>query len=340
MERLGLGPDACLARNPRLVYGRMTGWGQDGPLAAARRPRHQLHRAHRRAARDRPRRRGAGAAAQPGRRLRRRRRASSPSACSPRCSRRARSGKGQVVDAAIFDGAPAADGHVRTALTPAAPGSTQRGTNLLDGGAPWYDIYETARRPARRGRRDRGRSSTPSCCAALGLDAASRCRRSTTAPAGRRCAPRFAARFRTSTRDEWCRRVRGHRRLLRAGAVAGRGPRHPHHVARGTFVARPARRSRRRRRASSARRAALPTPLRPPPEPSPAWPCGRARLAAVASSAPRLLEHHRLVPVQQHAVLDVPAHRARQHHALDVAADGGEVLGLTARGPRARRPAR
>ncbi|MBP1686076.1 MAG: CoA transferase, partial [Deltaproteobacteria bacterium] len=35
MERLGLGPDACLARNPRLVYGRMTGWGQDGPLAQA-----------------------------------------------------------------------------------------------------------------------------------------------------------------------------------------------------------------------------------------------------------------------------------------------------------------
>ncbi|MFX7804621.1 CoA transferase, partial [Acinetobacter baumannii] len=33
MERLGLGPDECLARNPRLVYGRMTGWGQDGPLA-------------------------------------------------------------------------------------------------------------------------------------------------------------------------------------------------------------------------------------------------------------------------------------------------------------------
>ena len=43
-ERLGVGPDACLARNPRLVYGRMTGWGQDGPYALDRRPRHQLHR--------------------------------------------------------------------------------------------------------------------------------------------------------------------------------------------------------------------------------------------------------------------------------------------------------
>ena len=43
MERLGLGPDVCLERNPRLVFGRMTGWGQDGPLAQRGRPRHQLH---------------------------------------------------------------------------------------------------------------------------------------------------------------------------------------------------------------------------------------------------------------------------------------------------------
>ena len=73
MERLGVGPDECFARNPKLVFGRMTGWGQDGPyapwaghdinyisLAGAPRP----HRA---------RRRGAGAAAEPRRRLRRRR---------------------------------------------------------------------------------------------------------------------------------------------------------------------------------------------------------------------------------------------------------------------------
>ena len=47
MERLGLGPDVCLARNPRLVYGRMTGCGQEGPIAQAAGPRHQLHRARR-----------------------------------------------------------------------------------------------------------------------------------------------------------------------------------------------------------------------------------------------------------------------------------------------------
>ena len=61
VERLGIGPAECLARNPELVYGRMTGWGQDGPLAARRRARHQLHRAERCAPCDRPGRRGADA---------------------------------------------------------------------------------------------------------------------------------------------------------------------------------------------------------------------------------------------------------------------------------------
>ena len=50
-ERLGLGPDECLARRPSLVYGRMTGWGQDGPVRAGRRARHQLRRPVRHACR-------------------------------------------------------------------------------------------------------------------------------------------------------------------------------------------------------------------------------------------------------------------------------------------------
>ena len=87
MERLGLGPDVVLARNPKLVYGRMTGWGQDGPAGAGRRPRHQLHLGDRRAGRDRHARRSRcrrsiwsaiSAAA----------RSISWSACSPRCWRR------------------------------------------------------------------------------------------------------------------------------------------------------------------------------------------------------------------------------------------------------------
>ena len=72
-ERLGLGPDECLARRPTLVYGRMTGWGQDGPQRPGRRARHQLRRPVRHAGDDRPGRRAAGPAAQPRGRLRRRR---------------------------------------------------------------------------------------------------------------------------------------------------------------------------------------------------------------------------------------------------------------------------
>ena len=71
-ERLGLGPDACHERNPRLVYGRVTGWGQDRPARASGRPRPRLRRHHRRAVRPGP---GPGPPAlpdQPGRRLRRR----------------------------------------------------------------------------------------------------------------------------------------------------------------------------------------------------------------------------------------------------------------------------
>ena len=71
-ERLGLGPEDCAKVNERLVYARMTGWGQSGPRSAAGRPRHQLHLAQRPAALHRPRRRASGAAAEPGRRLRRR----------------------------------------------------------------------------------------------------------------------------------------------------------------------------------------------------------------------------------------------------------------------------
>ncbi len=154
-ERLGIGPDVCLARNPKLVYGRMTGWGQDGPYAHDRRPRHQLHRAGRRARPHRPAGRGARAAAQPGRRLRRRRHAARLRHRVRACSRPQRSGEGQVVDAAMVDGAAAADDDVPRASGPWASGTTTRGTNLLDTGAHFYDVYETRRRRVRLDRVDR-----------------------------------------------------------------------------------------------------------------------------------------------------------------------------------------
>ena len=138
-ERLGIGPVACLARNPRLVYGRMTGWGQDGPLADA--AGHDITYAA-----------VAGALAHIGR-------AGQPP--TPPLNLVAdfggggmllalglvagllhvqRTGTGQVVDAAMVDG---------TALVMApffgasAMGfwSDERGTNMLDSGAPYYDVY-------------------------------------------------------------------------------------------------------------------------------------------------------------------------------------------------------
>jgi alpha-methylacyl-CoA racemase len=142
MERLGLGPDACLKANPRFVYGRMTGWGQDGPLAQA--AGHDinylaitgaLHAIGR-----------AGQAPVPplnvvgdfgG--------GSLYLAFGIACAliEAARSGQGQVVDAAIVDGASSLvtflhGAHARGGWNLA------RGTNLLDGGRPWYDSYETA----------------------------------------------------------------------------------------------------------------------------------------------------------------------------------------------------
>lgn len=141
-ERLGIGPDVCLGRNARLVYGRMTGWGQDGPLAAT--AGHDITYAA-----------VAGALAHIGR-------AGQPP--TPPLNLVAdfggggmllalgvvaalvhaqRGGEGQVVDAAMVDG---------TALLMApffgasAMGywSEERGTNLLDSGAPFYDVYRCA----------------------------------------------------------------------------------------------------------------------------------------------------------------------------------------------------
>jgi crotonobetainyl-CoA:carnitine CoA-transferase CaiB-like acyl-CoA transferase len=102
MERLGLGPDECLAANPRLVYGRMTGWGQTGPLASpattsttCRCPARCTPSASPAASRWCP---------QPGGRLRRRRDAAGGGRAR-RAARSARSsGRGQVVDAAMTDG--------------------------------------------------------------------------------------------------------------------------------------------------------------------------------------------------------------------------------------------
>ncbi|WP_419710477.1 CaiB/BaiF CoA transferase family protein [Pseudomonas sp. NFX224] len=141
MERLGLGPEVALARNPRLVYARMTGWGQTGPMAD--RAGHDLNYIAL---------------------------SGVLSAIGPAGGRPVpplnlvgdyggggmlmamgvlaalvnvqRGGAGQVVDAAMTEGA-AQLGSVVWGLLAGGHWTEQRGSNLLDGGAPWYDTYET-----------------------------------------------------------------------------------------------------------------------------------------------------------------------------------------------------
>lgn len=139
-ERLGLGPDVCLSRNPRLVYGRMTGWGQEGPLAHA--AGHDINYValtgviH-----------AIGRAGHP---------PSIPLALTGDMGggalylvmgvlaallERGRSGQGQVIDAAVVDGA-ASLATLFYGLHGAGLWQESRGANVLDSGAPFYDVYE------------------------------------------------------------------------------------------------------------------------------------------------------------------------------------------------------
>jgi alpha-methylacyl-CoA racemase len=142
MERLGLGPDLCLARNPRLVYGRMTGWGQDGPLAST--AGHDLNYISVAGVlhglgqdRDRPQFPtnlvgdfGGGSTYLV------------VGVLAALLESRG-SGQGQVVDAAIVDGAAHLSAMFAGMLA-SGLAREQRAANLLDGGAPFYDVYETA----------------------------------------------------------------------------------------------------------------------------------------------------------------------------------------------------
>jgi alpha-methylacyl-CoA racemase len=142
MERLGLGPQACLAENPRLIFGRVTGWGRDGPLAA--RAGHDINYIGLTGVLSALGRRGeppavplavVGDFAGGGLML-------AMGICAALVER-SRSGNGQVVDAAITDGAALLMTLVHL-LRAGGLWNDERGTNLFDTGAPFYDVYETA----------------------------------------------------------------------------------------------------------------------------------------------------------------------------------------------------
>jgi alpha-methylacyl-CoA racemase len=141
MERLGLGPDAALQRNPKLVYGRMTGWGQDGPLAA--RAGHDinyialagvLHAFGRKGEAPVPPLNLVGDFGGGGMLL------GFGIACALVEART--SDKGQVVDAAMVEGSSLL-ATMFSGMLAAGSWNEERGGAILDSGAPWYDVYET-----------------------------------------------------------------------------------------------------------------------------------------------------------------------------------------------------
>ena len=232
-ERLGLGPADCSARNRRLVYGRMTGWGQDGPMADM--AGHDIDYIA-----------IGGALWSLGR---------ADSAPVPPLTlvgdfggggmllafgmvaallEAARSGEGQVVDAAMVDGAASLMTMIH-AFRRHGLWNDQRGANMLDTGAPFYEVYETAdgQWMAVGGIeaqfyaeliRGLGLEGDPSLPAQMARD---------DWPAVK---ARFAEVFKTKTRDEWSAVFDGTDACVVPVLSPWEAPEHPHNVARSTFV--------------------------------------------------------------------------------------------------------
>jgi alpha-methylacyl-CoA racemase len=232
MERLGLGPDAVLARNPKLVYGRMTGWGQTGPLAP--RAGHDINYIAL-----------AGVLSAFGRRGE----APVPPlnlvgdfggggmllafgvACGLLEARG--SGKGQVVDAAMVEGASLLAAMFHGFLK-AGQWSEERGANVLDTGAPWYDVYETAdgKHVAIGAIEEKFYGELLS---RLKLDPAS-----LPAQHDRARWPElkgiFSRAFKSRTRDEWCAVFEGSDACFAPVLSWSEARRHPHNASRGAYV--------------------------------------------------------------------------------------------------------
>jgi len=232
MERLGIGPDECLARNPKLVYGRMTGWGQRGPLADA--AAHDLNYIAVTGALD-----AIGREGQP------------PSipinllgdyaggslylalGILAAVQESGRSGKGQVVDAAIIDGVASLMTSMYGLLA-AGMWKLERGANIADSGTPFYDVYEC--------RDGKYVSVAPietrffeELLERLEISKAefpNRWDRSQ----WRRLREALATRFRSRTRDEWCQLLEGTDACFAPVLSMAEASHHPHVAAREVFA--------------------------------------------------------------------------------------------------------
>ena len=232
MERLGLGPDECLAANPRLIYGRMTGWGQEGPMAPA--AGHDinyialagvLHSIGRRGSAPVPPLNLVGDFGGGGMYL----------AFGVVCAllEAGRSGRGQVVDAAMVDGAASLAAAVY-GLRAKGMWNDERGDNILDSGAPWYDVYETQDGKYVAIGSIEGRFYGD-LLRLTGLTGEALPPQWDKARWGELRA-RFTEVFKQKTRDEWCRLMEGSDVCFAPVLSMAEAPAHPHNRARGTFV--------------------------------------------------------------------------------------------------------
>ena len=234
MERLGVGPDECLARNPKLVFGRMTGWGQDGPYAMS--AGHDINYISL-----------AGALAHFGRQGE----APVPPlnmvgdfggggmflAYGVVCAllEAQRSGAGQVVDTAMVDGTAMLMAMFWSMKAGGMFDEDNRGTNLLDTGAHFYDAFRCA-----DGKYVSIGSIEPQFYAELlsitGLSDDAEFGRQMDKQMWPHLKTRLAQVFETKTRDEWCTLMEHTDVCFAPVLTMSEAAQHPHNVARGTFV--------------------------------------------------------------------------------------------------------
>ncbi|QNP48535.1 CaiB/BaiF CoA transferase family protein [Diaphorobacter aerolatus] len=232
MERLGLGPDTCLERNPALVYGRMTGWGQTGPLSHAAGhdinyisisgalhavgPAHQKPSIPLNYVGDF----GGGAMLL-------------AVGVLGALHEARRTGRGQVIDAAMSDGAALMSAMMYGFKT-AGSWSNERGENLLDGGAHFYDTYVCA-----DGKHLAVGPIEPQFYAELRRLMGLADEPDFDHQNDRRWWPKLKVRladlFRTRTREQWCLLLEGTDACVTPVLDWDEAPAHPHNVARGTF---------------------------------------------------------------------------------------------------------
>jgi alpha-methylacyl-CoA racemase len=231
MERLGIGPEICLERNPRLVYGRMTGWGQTGPLAHA--AGHDinyisltgsLHAIGRSGEKPVPPLNMVGDFGGGGMFL------AFGLVCALLESKK--SGLGQVIDAAMTDGSAVLMAMINT-MHASGRWVTNRGSNMLDSGAHFYDVYETG-----DGKYISIGSIEPQFYALL-MEKAGLC----TEVFGQQwdeagwpeLKRKLEAIFKTRTRDEWCDLMEGTDVCFAPVLDIVEAPDHPHNKARKTY---------------------------------------------------------------------------------------------------------